>query len=92
MPLVHILDLVEYYARLTEAILEQREVPMGKQGYYMVLSHSTSWWDILDGFAKVLYARGLIDDKETYVWPSDEFAANALEMPINYARSIYNSG
>lgn len=92
MPLVHISDLTEYYARLVAALLERREIPTGRKGYYMVISHSTSWWDILEGFAKALHARGLIKDSEVHVWPSDEVASEALEMPGNFVRSIFNSG
>jgi hypothetical protein len=92
MPLVHITDLTEYYARLAEALIRQKDVPVGKAGYYMVISHSTSWWEILDGFAKSLHARGLVDAPTPDVWQSDEAAAEAYEMPVQFAHSIFNSG
>lgn len=92
MPLVHVTDLTEYYALLAEALIQQKNVPTRKEGYYMVLSHSTSWWDILDVLAKRLHARGFVDEPTTYVWPSDELAAEAFEMPIQFAHSIFNSG
>lgn len=92
MPLVHISDVSEYYARLLEALIQGRDIPTGRKGYYMVISHSTSWWDILDGFARALHARSLVKNSEVHVWPSDEAASKALEMPGNFVRSIFNSG
>lgn len=94
MPLVHIDDLTEYYGRLLAALLldGRRDIPRGRAGYYMVFSHSTSWWDSLEALAGALYARGLVSDAEVHVWPSEEAASEALEMPGIFVRSIFNSG
>lgn len=94
MPLVHIDDLTEYYGRLLAALLLEgrRDIPRGRAGYYMVISHSTSWWDSLEALAGALYARGLVSDAEVRVWPSEEAASEALEMPGIFVRSIFNSG
>jgi hypothetical protein len=60
-------------------------------GYYFTVSHSVRWWDILDRLAEAMHARGLVDGPTTRVWPSDSFAAEALGVPVKFARSIWDS-
>ncbi|KAJ5449578.1 uncharacterized protein N7458_006027 [Penicillium daleae] len=89
--LTHISDLTTFYAQLTEAILQKRALPAGMSGYYFTVSHSVRWWDILDRLAEAMHARGLVDGPTTRVWPSDSFAAEALGVPVKFARSIWDS-
>ena len=90
-PLVHIDELSDFYVLLTEAVLRGDDVQTGEDGFIFVQSHRTAWWDILEGMAKVMYARGLVDEPTTAVWPSQEVITESLEVPAAYAYSIWNS-
>lgn len=90
--MTHISDLTAFYALLVEAILDQRDIPFGKKGYYFISSYAVSWWDILDNLATRLYARGLVSTPKTEIWPSDEMVAKAMDVPVKFAYSIWNPG
>ncbi|KAH8678427.1 hypothetical protein BX600DRAFT_452050 [Xylariales sp. PMI_506] len=85
-PQVHVSDLVEVYALITENILSQKPIPSGEEGYYFTASHRTSWWRVMDGFAKYMHQRGLIEEPTAQVWPSLEVAAQSLGFPVQYVR------
>lgn len=91
MDVVHISDLIIFYALLTKTILRKEQLPSGKDGYYFVTARSVYWWDILDGLAVALHARGLVTEPTTRVWPSDEVAGEAFGVPAQYAQSIFNA-
>lgn len=91
MPAVHISDLTAFYARLVEKILQGEQPPSGEQGYYFTVAHQLGWWDTLKTLARGLYSRGLVVQPETQVWPSDEMAAEALAIPVQFMHMIWNS-
>ncbi|KAJ5247566.1 hypothetical protein N7468_002549 [Penicillium chermesinum] len=74
------------------SILDGKDIPSGRDGYYFIESYTLSWWDILGGLAQVLYARGLVSTPATEVWPSDEMVAQAMDVPVKFAYSIWNPG
>jgi hypothetical protein len=80
--------LVALYAILTEKILQRIPIPSGKDGYYFALAHTVNWWDIMEGLAKALYARGLVEEPKTKLWPSDDVAADYLGFPRMFVRAM----
>lgn len=91
-PFVHISDLTSFYAKFINAILYKDDIPSGANGYYFVVSHRVTWWDILEHMAKALHARGLVQEPAVEVWESDDQAGNALGVPAKFAHSIFNAG
>ncbi|KAF2664223.1 NAD(P)-binding protein [Microthyrium microscopicum] len=87
-PTAHISDLVALYGLLTERILQGTPIPSGKDGYYFAIAHTVGWWEIMDGLAKALYARGLVEEPKTPFWPSDEVAADYLGFPRMFLRAM----
>ncbi|KIX01887.1 uncharacterized protein Z518_07826 [Rhinocladiella mackenziei CBS 650.93] len=90
-PAVHISDLTALYALLVDKILQNEPIPSGKEGYYFATAHRASWWDVLQGLANGLYARGLVGEPELRIWPSDRTAAERLEFPVPYVRAMCTS-
>ena len=89
---MHISDLTALYGGIIEKILQQETIPNGTEGYYFALAHDLFWWEVLDRLAAALYARNLVTDSQTQVWPSDEFAAESLGVPMDFVQPLWNSG
>ncbi|KAH8690119.1 hypothetical protein BGW36DRAFT_433072 [Talaromyces proteolyticus] len=87
-PAVHISDLAELYVILVEKILQEEDIPMTETGYYFAMAHRAPWWQIMDGIANALYARGLVPEPKVHIWPSDEMAAEYLGFPAAYIRAM----
>ncbi|KAJ4364960.1 hypothetical protein N0V83_008576 [Neocucurbitaria cava] len=90
-PAAHISDLTALYALLVEKIIQQEPFPSGKNGYYFAMAHRAPWWDVMDGIAKSLHARGLVDEDRVQVWQSDKMAAEYLGFPELYVRAMGTS-
>ncbi|KAI4863797.1 NAD(P)-binding protein [Hypoxylon rubiginosum] len=90
-PAVHISDLVAFYALLIEKILQKENIPKGEDGYYFVIAHRAPWWAIMQRLAEALYARGLVDEPKTQIWPSYDVAAESLGFPRVYMKAIGTS-
>ena len=92
MPAVHISDLMTFYAILVEKVLRKERLSSGEDGYYFAMAHSFRWWEALDHLAAALYARNLVAEPKTQVWPSDEMAAESLGgVPISFMHMVWNS-
>ncbi|RDW59919.1 hypothetical protein BP6252_13006 [Coleophoma cylindrospora] len=89
---VHISDMTALYTTIIEKVIQKETPPSGTEGYYFALAHDISWWELLDHLAKALHARGLVTESKTQVWPSDEAAAEALGIPVQYVQILWNSG
>lgn len=89
--LAHVSDVAKFYGQLIEAIFLGKELPVGENGHYFLVSHVVSWWDIMDRLAANLHARGLVTTASTKVWPSDEMAAESVGVPTRFAHSMWNS-
>ena len=80
------------YAQILQKILQKETIPSGTDGYYFALAHDLIWWDVLDRLAAVLHARGLVTDRKVREWPSDEFAAEVLGLPVPFVQLLGNTG
>ncbi|MCJ1457103.1 hypothetical protein MMC28_007469 [Mycoblastus sanguinarius] len=89
---VHISDFTALYGRIIEKILQKEALPSGTEGYYFALAHESFQWEVLDHLAVALNARGLVTDSKTQLWPSDEAAAEAFGVPVQFVKPIWNSG
>ncbi|KAL5378872.1 hypothetical protein DPSP01_008805 [Paraphaeosphaeria sporulosa] len=87
-PAAHISDLVALYRILVHKILENEDIPSGKDGYYFAMAHRAPWWAYMRAIAQSLHARGLVADPEVELWPSDEAAAKALKFPVQFIRAM----
>ncbi|KAF2965255.1 hypothetical protein GQX73_g8333 [Xylaria multiplex] len=88
---VHISDLAEYYVLIVKKILQGEKLPSGEEGYYFAVAHETGWWDVAQGLADVLRARGLVTEPTVRVWPSDDMAAEALDLPRQFVRLMHTA-
>lgn len=89
---VHISDLTTLYGRIIQKILQKEALPSGKEGYYFALAHELVWWEVLDQLAASLKARDLVTDSKVQIWPSEEAAAEALGVPVQFVQPLWNSG
>jgi len=89
---VHISDLTALYGQIIEKITKKEIIPSGEEGYYFALAHTIMWWEALDHLAEALKARGIATDSKTYVWSSDEAAAQVLGVPARFVQVLWNSG
>ena len=89
---MHISDLTALYGRIIEKILKKEALPTGTEGYYFALAHDLVWWEVLNHLAEALHSRGLVTDTKTQIWPSDEAAAEALGVPVQFVQPLWNSG
>lgn len=80
------------YGLIVEKILKKEAIPSGTEGYYFSLAHKLSWWETANQLASALSARGLLKDSKTQIWPSDEVAAKAMGVPVNFVEPLWNSG
>ncbi|GAP86000.1 putative NAD dependent epimerase dehydratase family protein [Rosellinia necatrix] len=88
---VHVSDLAEYYVLLLKKLLQGEKLPSGEKGYYFAVAHEVGWWDIAQGLANTLHARGLVTEPTAKVWPSDEMAAEVLDLPRQYVRVMHTA-
>ncbi|KAI0441164.1 hypothetical protein F4803DRAFT_434364 [Xylaria telfairii] len=88
---VHISDLAEYYVLFVKKILQGEKLPSGEEGYYFAVAHEAGWWDMTQSLAEVLHARGLVTEPTTKLWPSDDMAAEALELPRQFVRLMHTA-
>ncbi|KAI1750975.1 hypothetical protein F4782DRAFT_230048 [Xylaria castorea] len=88
---VHISDLAEYYVLFVKKILQGEKLPSGEDGYYFAVAHEASWWNMTQGLAEALYARGLVTEPTAKIWPSDDMAAEALDLPRQYVRLMHTA-
>ncbi|KAI1190690.1 hypothetical protein F5B17DRAFT_386199 [Nemania serpens] len=88
---VHVSDLAEYYVLILRKILQGEKMPSGEEGYYFSVAHETSWWDVAQGLADVLFARGLVTEPTAKFWPSDKMAAEALGLPAQFVRLMHTA-
>ncbi|KAI1733606.1 hypothetical protein F4680DRAFT_394717 [Xylaria scruposa] len=88
---VHISDLADYYVLFVKKILQGEKLPSGEDGYYFSVAHEASWWNMTQSLAKVLYARGLVTEPTAKVWPSDDMAAEALDLPRQFVRLMHTA-
>lgn len=74
-----------------DKILQNEDIPSGKDGYYFAMAHRAPWWAYMQAIAQSLHARGLVADPELEIWPSDEAAAKALQFPAQFIRAMGTS-
>lgn len=89
---MHISDLTALYGRIIEKVLRQEALPSGTEGYYFALAHDLFMGEVADHLAAALKARDLVPDSRTQVWASDEAAAEALKVPVQFVQVLWNSG
>ncbi|KAI0468678.1 hypothetical protein F4859DRAFT_197935 [Xylaria cf. heliscus] len=88
---VHISDLADYYVLLAKKILQGEKLPSGEEGYYFSVAHEASWWAITQGLAVALHARGLVAEPTAEFWPSDDMAAEKLDLPRQFVRLMHTA-
>ena len=89
---MHDSDLSALYGQIVEKIIRGEGLPSGTEGYYFALAHDLHLWEVADSLAVALHARGLVEDPKTQIWPSDEAAAEALKVPVQFVQPLWNSG
>ncbi|KAG5814428.1 hypothetical protein H9Q74_002646 [Fusarium xylarioides] len=89
---VHISDLTALYCRIIQAALNHEEIPSGKEGYYFAVAHDMNMWEFQDHLAAAMKTRGLVTDDKPEVYTSDEFAADAIDVPVEFLGVLYKSG
>ncbi|KAG5799658.1 hypothetical protein H9Q69_001288 [Fusarium xylarioides] len=89
---VHISDLTALYCRIIQAALNNEKIPSGKEGYYFAVAHDLNMWEFQDHLAAAMKARGLVANDKPDVYPSDEFAAKAIDVPVEFLSVLYKSG
>jgi hypothetical protein len=88
---VHVTDLADYYTRLIQGIVEERGIPAGKRGYYLVSAHTFNWHELLSRLAKDLFTRGLVATNDVTVWPNEDVKTKSLGLPSPYSDIAWNS-
>ncbi|PCD41290.1 hypothetical protein AU210_003846 [Fusarium oxysporum f. sp. radicis-cucumerinum] len=89
---IHISDLTALYYRIVHAALKNEDIPSGKEGYYFAVAHEMDMWEFQDHLAAAMKARGLVSSDKPEVYPSDEFAAEAIDVPVEFLSALYKSG
>lgn len=89
---MHISDLTALYLQIIQSISRGQVIPSGAEGYYFALAHKIVWKQALSHLAVALNARGLVSSPETRIWPSDEAAAEALVVPVQFVQPLWNAG
>ncbi|EGU84907.1 hypothetical protein FOXB_04488 [Fusarium oxysporum f. sp. conglutinans Fo5176] len=89
---VHISGLTALYCRIIHAALKNEEISSGKEGYYSAVAHETNMWEFQDHLAAAMKARGLVSSNKPEMYPSDEFAADAINVPVEFLGALYKSG
>lgn len=83
--------MTSFYGRIIEKIFQKETLPSGEEGYYFAKAHDVSWWEILDQLALALKGRGLIEDANVQVWPTNEAAAESMGVPVQFVQPLWNS-
>lgn len=78
---MHVSDLVDYYLRLVERIASGAG---NVTGYYFPVAHYIEMWEMLEHLAVSLNGKGLIPEPTLAVWPDEEFAAKAMNLPSGF--------
>ena len=60
-------------------------------GYFYPVAHYVDMWKTADGIAEALHAKGLVNEPKAVPWPSDEAAAEAIGMPVQFIQLLYRS-
>ncbi|KNB05184.1 hypothetical protein FOXG_07534 [Fusarium oxysporum f. sp. lycopersici 4287] len=89
---IHISDLTALYYRIIHAALKNEDIPSGKEGYYFAVAHEMDMWEFQDHLAAAMKARGLVSSDKPEVYSSDEFAAEAIDVPVEFLSALYKSG
>ncbi|KAF5259914.1 hypothetical protein FOXYS1_9466 [Fusarium oxysporum] len=89
---IHISDLTALYYRIVHAALKNEDIPSGKEGYHFAVAHEMDMWEFQDHLAAAMKARGLVSSDKPEVYPSDEFAAEAIDVPVEFLSALYKSG
>jgi hypothetical protein len=63
-------DTTSLYFFLLQRMLDGKEIPHGKRGYYLCSPGQVAWQDIYAALAKALYKKGIIDSPE--LTPADD--------------------
>ncbi|PVI01788.1 NAD(P)-binding protein [Periconia macrospinosa] len=72
-PVCYIDDNTSLYVELLRAMIEGREVPNGKQGFYLASSGSVAWSDFYAKVAKELKGKGAVDTEEVVRWDGKDW-------------------
>jgi hypothetical protein len=80
------------YYRIIHAALKNEDIPSGKEGYNFAVAHEMDMWEFQDHLAAAMKARGLVSSDKPEVYPSDEFAAEAIDVPVEFLSALYKSG
>ncbi|KAK2688522.1 hypothetical protein QWA68_012706 [Fusarium oxysporum] len=89
---VHISGLNALYCRIIHAALKNEEIPSGKEGYYSAVAHEMDMWEFQDHLAAAMKARGLVSSNKPEMYSSDEFSADAINVPVEFLGALYKSG
>ncbi|KAF4340188.1 hypothetical protein FBEOM_5885 [Fusarium beomiforme] len=89
---VHISDLTALYSPIVRAALNNEDILSGKEGYYFAVAHDVDMWEFQDHFAAAMEARGLVPNDKPDVYPVNEFAAEAVEVPGEFLNVLYQMG
>ncbi|KAI1010769.1 hypothetical protein LB503_005009 [Fusarium chuoi] len=80
------------YCRIIHAVLNTEEIPSGKEGYFFAVAHDTDMWEFQDHLAAAMKARGLVTSDKPEVYPNNEFAADAIDVPDEFLEALCKSG
>lgn len=91
---IHILDLSDLFALLTEAILDQKpDLPSGKHGYYFAENGFQTWKSISESIGKIGKYIGVFETDEvgdvTLKEAADEFYGGDLRHAEGVLASKY---
>ncbi|KAI7765741.1 hypothetical protein LZL87_000854 [Fusarium oxysporum] len=89
---VHISDLTALYCRIIHAALNHEEIPSGKDRYCFAVAHEMNMWEFQDHLSAAMKARGLVSSDKPEVYPGDEFAAEAIDVPVEFLGALCKSG
>ncbi|RYC85682.1 hypothetical protein BFJ63_vAg11423 [Fusarium oxysporum f. sp. narcissi] len=89
---IHISDLTALYYRIIHAALKNEDIPSGKEGYNFAVAREMDMREFQDHLAAAMKARGLVSSDKPEVYPSDEFAAEAVDVPVEFLSALYKSG
>ncbi|KAJ4256785.1 hypothetical protein NW762_008881 [Fusarium torreyae] len=89
---VHISDLTALYSQIVQATLHNETIPSGTEGYYFAVAHDIDVWEFLDHLATAFKARGLATDEQPNIFPNDEFAAEAIGVPVQFLGPLWKNG
>jgi len=82
-PVAHLIDNTMLYLEIMRNILSERDIPYGKNGYYLASSGNIAWNDIYCALAEALAKRQVIGSDAVELADKDalEKMGNALGCP-----------